>query len=76
MLATIAKIVISVISIAIIVLVMLQRPKEDGISGAALGQSGNYADRLKGASSEAKLALFTKIAIGIFVVATVAFIFI
>lgn len=55
-------IVTILLSIAIIVLVMLQESKQEGLSGAIAGAADTFFGKNKGRTMEAKLAKFTKIA--------------
>lgn len=57
-------------SIAIVILVMLQQSKQEGLSGAIAGGAETFFGKNKGRTIEAKLAKYTKyIGIGFFVVA-------
>ena len=64
---TVVSIVLIIAALFMIVTVLLQSSNEGGIS-AISGQSGNYFSKSKTKTLEAKLALGTKIAAGVFVV--------
>lgn len=69
----IALIVLEVIiSIALILVVLLQSGKEDGLSGALTGNSESYLSRNKRASLDKKLAVCTKWLALAFIVVTLA----
>ena len=71
----IALLVMQIIScVALIVIVMFQTGKENGL-GALAGNSDNYFGKNKGKSIDAKLALGTKIAAAVFVVAALLMLF-
>ena len=63
---TFLSIVLIIIALFMIVTVLLQSSDEGGIS-AISGQASNYMGKAKAKSFEAKLALGTKIAAGLFV---------
>ncbi|MDL2225443.1 preprotein translocase subunit SecG [Eubacteriales bacterium OttesenSCG-928-M02] len=71
---TVGKIVIAIISLALIVLVMLQKPKEAG-QGSAFG-GDTFFSKTKATSYEAKLERLTKIAAVVFGVASFALVLI
>lgn len=70
------KIAVCVISVIIIALVLMQRPKEDASSALMGGGGDTYYDKMKGKTSEGKLLLLTKVFIGIFVVTLIVMMFI
>ena len=61
MLMTIGKVVICILSALIIVLVLMQKPKEPGM-GASFGGSDTFLSKTKSKTYEAKLDRYTKIA--------------
>ena len=61
-----------IISIALILVVLLQSGKEDGLSGALTGNSESYLSKNKRASLDKKLAASTKWLALAFVVVTLA----
>lgn len=67
-------------SVAIIILVMLQQSRQEGLSGAIAGGAETFFGKNKGRTMEAKLAKFTKITAVIFCLvglfATLLFMFI
>ena len=63
---TVISIVLIIAALFMIVTVLLQSSEEGGIS-AITGQSNSYFSKSKAKTFEAKLALGTKIAAGIFV---------
>ena len=66
-------IVLILLSVAIIVLVLLQEGKSAGLSGAIAGGAATFFGKNKSRTMESKLVLFTKIiAISFFVLALVA----
>jgi len=56
-------------AIGLVAVVMLQTGK-GGLSGAIAGSAESFMSKNKGASKEAKLALYTKIIAGVFLVLT------
>ena len=64
---TVISVVLIIAALFMIVTVLLQSSEEGGIS-AISGQSNSYFSKSKTKTFEAKLALGTKIAAGIFVV--------
>ena len=64
---TAISIVLVITALFLIVTVLLQSSEENGLS-ALSGQSESYFSKTKAKTMEAKLALGTKIAAGIFVV--------
>ena len=66
MATTVVAIVLVISALFMIVTVLLQSSEEGGIS-AISGQSNSYFSKSKAKTFEAKLALGTKIAAGIFV---------
>lgn len=65
-------IVLIVISIALIILVLLQESKQQGLSGAIAGGADTFFGKNKGRTMEAKLEKITKVLCGVFVVLTLA----
>lgn len=66
-------IVLLILSIAIIILVLLQESKSAGLSGAIAGGAETFFGKNKSRTMESKLVLVTKIiAISFFVIALVA----
>ena len=67
-------------SVAIIIFVMLQQSRQEGLSGAIAGGAETFFGKNKGRTMEAKLAKFTKITAVIFCLvglfATLLFMFI
>lgn len=61
-------IVTILVSLIIIVLVLLQESKQQGLSGAIAGAADSFFGKNKGRTMEAKLVKFTKIAGAIFFV--------
>ena len=61
MLMTIGKVAICILSALIIVLVLMQKPKEPGM-GASFGGSDTFLSKTKSKTYEAKLDRYTKIA--------------
>ena len=64
--ATVLSIVLIIAALFLIVTVLLQSSDEGGI-GALTGKSDSYFSKAKAKTFEAKLALGTKIAAGVFV---------
>ncbi|MCQ2461919.1 MAG: preprotein translocase subunit SecG [Clostridia bacterium] len=66
-------IAVILVSIAIILLVLMQESKSEGLSGAIAGGAESFFGKNKGRTLEAKLVKFTKIAgVAFFVLALVA----
>ena len=63
-----------IISIALILVVLLQSGKEDGLSGALTGNSESYLSKNKRASLDKKLAAYTKWLALAFILVTLALI--
>lgn len=61
-------IVTILVSLVIIVLVLLQESKQQGLSGAIAGAADTFFGKNKGRTMEAKLIKFTKIAGALFFV--------
>ena len=61
-----------IISIALILVVLLQSGKEDGLSGALTGNSESYLSKNKRASLDKKLAACTKWLALAFIIVTLA----
>ena len=68
--ATVLSIVLIIAALFLIVTVLLQSSDEGGI-GALTGKSDSYFSKAKAKTFEAKLALGTKIAAGLFVVLSI-----
>ena len=68
--ATAISIVLIIAALFLIVTVLLQSSDEGGI-GALTGKSDSYFSKAKAKTFEAKLALGTKIAAGLFVVLSI-----
>ncbi len=64
--STILSVLLILVALFMIVTVLLQSSSEGGI-GAISGQSNSYFSKSKAKTFEAKLALGTKIAAGVFV---------
>ena len=64
--------VLIVTGIIIIVTVMLQQSKQQGLSGAIAGGADTFFDKNKGRTMEAKLSKITKIVAGVFFVVALA----
>lgn len=62
--------VLIVISFLLIVLVLLQQSKQQGLSGAIAGGADTFFGKNKGRTTEAKLEKFTKILTVAFVILT------
>lgn len=62
--------VLILISIALIVFVMLQQSKQQGLSGAIAGGADTFFGKNKGRTSEAKLERITKILCAVFIILT------
>ncbi len=72
---TVISIVLIVSALFMIVTVLLQSSEESGI-GALSGQSNSYFSKSKSKTLEAKLALGTKIAAGVFILCAILKLFI
>ena len=59
-------------SIVIVVTVMLQQSKQQGLSGAIAGGADTFFDKNKGRTIESKIAMITKIVGGVFFVVALA----
>lgn len=67
-LTVVLKIILCVVSVAVIAVVLMQKPKE-GAGSAIMGQGGDtYYDKMKGKTSEGRLRTMTKVFTGVFVV--------
>ena len=64
--------VLIVISIALIILVLLQESKQQGLSGAIAGGADTFFGKNKGRTMEAKLEKLTKVCCAAFVILTLA----
>ena len=65
---TAISIVLIIVALFMIVTVLLQSSEEDGLSALSGAKSDSYFSKSKAKTMEAKLALGTKIAAGVFVV--------
>ena len=65
-------ITLSLISIFLIIVVLLQQSKQQGLSGAIAGGADTFFGKNKGRTNEAKLEKITKVLCAIFVVLTLA----
>lgn len=65
--STVLSVVLIIAALFMIVTVLLQSSEEGGLS-AITGQSNSYFSKSKAKTMEAKFALWTKIAAGVFVV--------
>ena len=74
--AIIAKVVLCVVSLIIIALVMLQKPKDNAGNAVMGGSGGSYMDKMKSHSGEARLSFLTKVFTGVFIVVLVVLMFI
>ena len=66
---------LTVVSIAIIIIVLLQQSREAGLSGVISGGADTFFGKNKGRTMEAKLAKFTKILGILFFVITLFVVF-
>ena len=64
--------VLIVISIVLIVLVLMQQSKQQGLSGAIAGGADTFFGKNKGRTMEAKLEKVTKVLTAAFVILTLA----
>lgn len=62
--------VLIVISIVLIILVLLQESKQQGLSGAIAGGADTFFGKNKGRTMEAKLEKITKILCTVFIILT------
>ena len=65
-------IVLSLISVFLIIVVLMQQSKQQGLSGAIAGGSDTFFGKNKGRTNEAKLEKITKVLSAVFVVLTLA----
>ena len=63
----ILMVILLLVSLALIVLVLLQSGKSAGLTGAIAGGAETFFGKQKAKSYEGKLALYTKIAVAVFV---------
>ena len=63
-------IVLIVISIALIILVLFQESKQQGLSGAIAGGADTFFGKNKGRTMEAKLEKITKVLCVVFIILT------
>lgn len=68
---TVIMIAFILICIALIILVMMQEGKSDGLSGAMSGMGNSYWDKNKGRSMEGNLVKWTVAFVVVFLVLTV-----
>ena len=68
---TVIMIAFILICIALIILVMIQEGKSDGLSGAMSGMGNSYWDKNKGRSMEGNLVKWTAAFVVVFLVLTV-----
>ena len=71
MLRTIVTVVLIAICIALVILVMLQESKSNGLTGTVGGMADTYWGKNKGRSMEGKLVKWTTILTVVFFVLTV-----
>ena len=64
--------VLIISAIVIVITVMLQQSKQQGLSGAIAGGADTFFDKNKGRTMEAKLSKITKIVAGVFFVVALA----
>ncbi len=64
--------VLIVISIVLIILVLLQESKQQGLSGAIAGGADTFFGKNKGRTMEAKLEKITKVLCTVFIILTLA----
>ena len=57
-----------IISIVLIISVLMQQGKQQGLSGAIAGGADTFFDKNKGRTIESKIAMITKIVAGVFFV--------
>ncbi|MBR3868400.1 MAG: preprotein translocase subunit SecG [Clostridia bacterium] len=62
--------VLILISIALIILVLLQESKQQGLSGAIAGGADTFFGKNKGRTMEAKLEKITKVLCTVFIILT------
>lgn len=70
-LQVISSIVLMVLSIIVVLAVLFQSEKKDSTMSSIYGGAGNYFSGTKSKTQDAKLALVTKIAGGILMVASI-----
>ena len=68
---TVLMIAFILICIALIILVMMQEGKSDGLSGAMSGMGNSYWDKNKGRSMEGNMVKWTAVLAVVFLVLTV-----
>ena len=68
---TVIMLAFILICIALIILVMMQEGKSDGLSGAMSGMGNSYWDKNKGRSMEGNLVKWTAAFVVVFLVLTV-----
>jgi preprotein translocase subunit SecG len=71
MLRTVVTVVFIAICIALIILIMLQESKSNGLTGTVGGMADSYWGKNKGRSMEGKLVKWTTILVVVFFVVTV-----
>jgi len=67
---TILSVVDIIVSIALIAVILMQSKNASGLTGAlgGMGQTNTYWDKNKGRSLEGRLAKYTKILAGLFII--------
>ena len=68
---TVLMIAFILICVALVILVMMQEGKSDGLSGAMSGMGNSYWDKNKGRSMEGNLVKWTAAFVVVFLVLTV-----
>ena len=68
---TVIMIAFILICIALVILVMMQEGKSDGLSGAMSGMGNSYWDKNKGRSMEGNMVKWTAVLAVVFLVLTV-----
>ena len=68
---TVLMIAFILICVALVILVMMQEGKSDGLSGAMSGMGNSYWDKNKGRSMEGKMVKWTAVLAVVFFVLTV-----
>ncbi len=68
---TVLMIAFILICVALVILVMMQEGKSDGLSGAMSGMGNSYWDKNKGRSMEGNMVKWTAVLAVVFLVLTV-----
>ena len=68
---TVLMIAFILICVALVILVMMQEGKSDGLSGAMSGMGNSYWDKNKGRSMEGNMVKWTAVLTVVFLVLTV-----